>query len=66
MALTKHYRFVRSLENPTGFARALDNVQSRTGRAMPPGPVIVRADQQPEFSAESANGICFIHRTKHS
>lgn len=61
MALTKHYRFVRSLENPAGFARALDNVQSRTGRVTPSGPIIVRADQQPEFSAESTNGRCFIH-----
>lgn len=42
MSISAHLRFVRSIENPSGFSRALDNVQKSMGGFSPPGPVIVR------------------------
>jgi hypothetical protein len=42
VSVAKHYNFVRTLENPIGFSKALDNVQHRVGSVMPAGPVIVR------------------------
>lgn len=57
---TKHYNFVRALEDPSGFGRALDNIQDRTGRFLPQGPAIIRQsrmDQMPDV-VDSANGKC--------
>ena len=52
--LKAHYDYVRSLENPAGFSKAMENVQARLGGLAPPGIIIERAY---EPSPEEQNGI---------
>ncbi|KAG6888677.1 hypothetical protein C0995_006667 [Termitomyces sp. Mi166 len=42
MTVSAHFNFIRSLENPSGFAQALENIQKNSGSAVPPG-LIIRA-----------------------
>ncbi|KXN89940.1 hypothetical protein AN958_04944 [Leucoagaricus sp. SymC.cos] len=42
LTLKSHYDFVRSLNNPGGFARAVDRIQKQSGRPPPSSPVIQR------------------------
>lgn len=42
MALNSHYNFVRSLENPGGFDRAMENIKGKLDTHVPEGPIIQR------------------------
>ncbi|KAF8642402.1 hypothetical protein AX16_009668 [Volvariella volvacea WC 439] len=42
LALHAHVKFVRSIQDPAGFSRALENVQNNSGVFVPRGPEIVR------------------------
>ncbi|KAG6845764.1 hypothetical protein H0H87_003818 [Tephrocybe sp. NHM501043] len=42
ITLSAHLRFIRSLDDPSGFAQAIENIQASSGLPVPPGPVIVR------------------------
>ena len=46
MSISAHFNFVRSIENPAGFAMALDNIQRIMGGFSLPGPVIVRQSEK--------------------
>ncbi|KAL9716156.1 hypothetical protein Ac2012v2_000601 [Leucoagaricus gongylophorus] len=37
-----HFDFVRSLDNPGGFSRAVDHIQKQSGLSLPSSPIIVR------------------------
>ncbi|KDR85086.1 hypothetical protein GALMADRAFT_52070, partial [Galerina marginata CBS 339.88] len=41
--LNAHYNYVRSLENPAGFGKAMENVQAKLGGLVPPSFIIERA-----------------------
>ncbi|KAG6829383.1 hypothetical protein H0H92_004651 [Tricholoma furcatifolium] len=41
MSLSSHLRFIRSLEDPSGFGQAIENIQKNSGMPVPPGPTIV-------------------------
>lgn len=63
VSVAKHYNFVRTLENPVGFSRALDNVQHRVGSVMPAGPVIVRQSYDDTRSdMDNMGGNYFQHK----
>ncbi|KAK2461843.1 hypothetical protein APHAL10511_006306 [Amanita phalloides] len=61
VSVTKHYNFVRSLENPIGFSRALENVQHCVGGVLPSGPVIIsrkpRVDDMEDASEPGAADV---------
>lgn len=40
--LNAHYEYVRSLENPAGFDRAMQNIKNRLGTHVPEGFIIER------------------------
>ncbi len=42
LTLKTHFDFVRSLDNPRGFARAIEHIEKQSGISMPTGPVITR------------------------
>lgn len=42
LCLNAHVKFVKSLEDPAGFSRALENIQREIGSIIPRGPEIVR------------------------
>jgi len=42
LTLNSHFNFVRSLNNPGGFARAIEHIEKQSGRPLPAGPVITR------------------------
>lgn len=42
LTLKTHFDFVRSLDNPGGFAKAIAHIEKRSGTPLPTGPVIAR------------------------
>ncbi|KAH9486847.1 hypothetical protein JR316_0000912 [Psilocybe cubensis] len=42
LCLNAHYNFVRSLENPGGFDRAMENIKGKLDSYVPDGPIIQR------------------------
>ncbi|KAG6820115.1 hypothetical protein H0H93_005262 [Arthromyces matolae] len=51
MNITAHYKFVRSLENPSGFAQAIENIQNNAAMPVRPGPTIIR--NGPEWTLDT-------------
>ncbi|KAF8912752.1 hypothetical protein CPB84DRAFT_1759401 [Gymnopilus junonius] len=57
--LNAHYNYVRSLENPAGFSKAMQNIQAKLGGPVPQGFIIERAyepspdDQNETISSDS-------------
>ncbi|KAG6842578.1 hypothetical protein C0991_000104 [Blastosporella zonata] len=51
MTFSAHLRFIRSLEDPSGFAQAIENIQKNSPIPVPPGPVIVRAGNRSVFDS---------------
>ncbi|KAF8640929.1 hypothetical protein AX17_000576 [Amanita inopinata Kibby_2008] len=47
-SVSQHYKFVRALEDPIGFSRALENIQRDLGGVVPQGPVIIRHCRSPD------------------
>ncbi|KAG6911892.1 hypothetical protein DXG01_000139 [Tephrocybe rancida] len=43
MTVSAHLKFIRSLENPSGFGQAIENIQKNSGLPFPRGPTIARA-----------------------
>jgi len=41
-SLSAHFNYLRSLENPEGFSRAMENIQKQLNHVDPPGLVIPR------------------------
>lgn len=50
VANTQHYSFVRSIQDPIGFGRAMENIQTQIGGHIPKGPYLIRQveDDNPE------------------
>ncbi|KNZ71446.1 hypothetical protein J132_09900 [Termitomyces sp. J132] len=57
MAISAHVTFVRSLEDPSGFAQALENIRKDSGVYAPSGPTIVRSGSQWSVNAADPSPI---------